>query len=126
MKLLLTKNLKNSKMNTLNFFPYYESYLRRGIKTTTFRTTEPRAVSAGSEATLTIGWTEDDSKPLHKILITKIYSKKINDLTSEDFCGESPDCQTPETTRLVLGAIYRKVLSPDDLIWVVKFEHRIK
>jgi hypothetical protein len=72
---------------------------------------------------LTIGWTDDEAKPLHTVRISAAYIRAARDLKREDFEGESPDCQEPEATRLVLGAIYRRVVVPTDLIWIIKFEH---
>lgn len=113
----------DTAMKTLNFFPYYEPYLIAGKKTTTFRVSQPVQLREGSEVLLTIGWDEVGVTPLHMITIEKVYSKEINRLDTEDFDGESPDCKTPETALLVLGAIYRKTLTPRDVVWVVKFRH---
>lgn len=113
----------DTAMKTLNFFPYYEPYLKSGKKTTTFRVGQPVQLREDSEALLTIGWDEIATTPLHIITIEKIYSRRIIQLDTKDFDGESPDCKTPETALLVLGAIYRKILTAEDVIWVVKFRH---
>ena len=76
-----------------------------------------------SEALLTIGWDEVAVTPLHIVTIEKVYSRRIDQLDAKDFDGESPDCKTAETALLVLGAIYRRILAPQDVIWVVKFRH---
>lgn len=110
-------------MKTLNFFPYYEPYLRAGKKTTTFRVSRPIHFLEGTEVLLTLGWDEKAVTPLHHVTIEKIYAKQICQLDAQDFDGESPDCQSPETSALVLGAIYRKILRLTDQIWVVKFRH---
>ena len=109
-------------MNTLNFYPYYERFLRSRTKTTTFRTRAP-AFRPGDIVQLTLGWSEEDVRKLHKAEILSVYSKTISSLESEDFEGESPDCKTPETTALVLSAIYRKQIEQGDSIWIVKFRH---
>lgn len=111
-------------MQTLNFFPYYEPYLRDGRKTTTFRLGQPIHFLVGAEVLLTLGWDDKAVLPLHQVTIEKVYTKQICQLNALDFDGESPDCQSPETSALVLGAIYRKVLSLTDQIWVVKFSHK--
>lgn len=110
-------------MKTLNFFPYYEPYLKSRAKTTTFRLPPREALSPGDEVMLTLGWTETEAKRLHRVRISAAYERVAKDLRPEDFQGESPDCQEPEGTRLVLGAIYRRVVAPTDVIWVIKFEH---
>jgi hypothetical protein len=70
---------------------------------------------------LTIGWDEQQASNLHRATIRDIYQKQIKELSACDFAGESPDCLTRETTILSLGAIYRKVLSDSEPIWVIKF-----
>jgi len=77
----------------------------------------------GDRVVLTVGWDEEHARELHSGSIQGVYRRRIRDLTAYDFKGESPDCQSPEATRLVLGCIYRTVLAPDQEIWVIKFEH---
>jgi hypothetical protein len=110
-------------MKRLNFYPIYEEYLRSKKKTTTLRMGDYSALSAGDEVLVTIGWSEDNSVVLHSGTIKQVYRRRISDLTALDFDGESPDCKTQETARLVLGSIYRNALTLDDEVWVVKFEH---
>ena len=110
-------------MKTLNFFPFYEPYLLARTKTTTFRLPPRETLSPGDEVMLTVGWTEVEAKRLHKARISTTYERAASDLRSEDFEGESPDCQEPEATRLVLGAIYRRIVAPTDQIWIIKFKH---
>ena len=109
-------------MQNLNFFPYYEPLLARREKTTTFRLHRP-TFQVGDRCVLTVGWQETDAKQLHEVHVRAIYEKKLKDLSADDFRGESPDCQSVEASQLVLGAIYRQVVSAEDSVWVVKFEH---
>jgi hypothetical protein len=109
-------------VKTLNFYPYYEDYLSSRRKTTTFRIHAPD-YEHGDIVQLTLGWSEDVVQPLHKVEITSVYSKPISSLRDEDFDGESPDCEAPEPTALVLSAIYRQVVRVDHVVWVVKFKH---
>ena len=102
-------------MKTLNFFPYYEDYLIKGVKTTTFRI-EESGLATGDAVMITVGWTEEAVRPIREARIRSV-------TRSLDFAGESPDCMTAETTRLVLGAIYRKVLTERDEVSVVKFDY---
>ena len=97
-------------MKTLNFYPYYEQYLRAKEKTTTLRLTDRPDLKPGETVMLTLGWEELNATPLHPIKIRSVYSKKLCDLTSDDLKGESPDCHNSETARLVLGCVYRTVL----------------
>jgi hypothetical protein len=110
-------------VKTVNFFPFYEEYLRSRKKTTTFRLGLQCAFNVGEEVTLTVGWDEGNATPLHRACIREVYRKRICDLTTSDFDGESPDCRSREATKLVLSSIYRRVLSEQDCIWVVKFDH---
>jgi hypothetical protein len=109
-------------MKTLNFFPFYERYLEQREKTTTFRL-NPTAYVPGERVCLTVGWSEQNAKAVHEAEIVAVYPKNITDLTNDDFEGESPDCKNPEATALVLGCIYRTIVSPERQIWVVKFKH---
>ena len=110
-------------MKMLNFYPYYEDYLRKRIKTTTFRATKDIPLMEGDTVMLTIGWEERKTIDLHRARIKRIYLRRICDLIDSDFEGETPDCKSPEAAKLVLSCIYREVLNDDDEIWVVKFEH---
>jgi hypothetical protein len=110
-------------MKQLNFFPYYEEYLDSHIKTTTFRLDNSKSFKEGDEAMITIGWNEDGAMKLHPAKITKVYRKHISELNEFDFEGESPDCKSPEATKLVLSCIYKTVLKNDDEIFVIKFDH---
>lgn len=110
-------------MKRLNFFPIYEEYLRLKKKTTTLRLGDYASLKEGDDVMLSIGWQEDDAVVLHPGRIRKVYRRRIRDLNDIDFEGESPDCKTPETTRLVLGSIYRIKVRDDDEVWVVKFDH---
>lgn len=109
-------------MITLNFYPYYEDLLRRRSKTTTFRWEKPE-FKPNDEVMITIGWTAGRRKSIHLGRIVSVYRKRIKDLTKADFAGESPDCQTPKATALVLSSIYRRRIKAESRIWVVKFEH---
>jgi hypothetical protein len=110
-------------MKRLNFYPYYEDILRSGEKTTTFRLTNGARFNEGDEVMISIGWNEKEAIDLHKARIEKLYFRHISELTDYDFEGESIDCKSPEATRLVLGCIYKTVLSLDDDICVIKFVH---
>jgi hypothetical protein len=111
-------------VKTLNFYPYYEGYLSSGNKTTTIRLRRPNCAD-GEMVQLTLGWSESDARRLHNAQIISVYPKKISSLCQIDFDGESPDCKEPETTALVLSAIYRTIVRLDDTVWVVKFKHLV-
>ena len=111
-------------MKQLNFFPYYEDLLMRRAKTTTFRVpSESNSVSQGERVRITVGWPGGPYKGLYGATVRTVYEKLIHDLNALDFSGESPDCQTPEATALVLSAIYKKVITVDTKVRVVKLEH---
>src|SRR5690348_14078522 len=104
----------------LNFFPYYEPYLSSRTKKTTFRLNKPR-VAPGDLIELTVGWEELKSEALHEAQVIEVYSKRLEQLADRDFDGESPDCRSREAAQLVLSAIYRRVVSARDEIWIIKF-----
>lgn len=93
-------------------------------KTTTFRLGNSNQYKEGDEVMLSIGWKVDEAIDLHPAKINKSYGRRINQLNESDLEGESPDCQTPEATKLVLSSIYRTVLRNEDEIWVLKYEHK--
>lgn len=81
------------------------------------------AYDPGEIVRLTIGWSEPGDRLIHSARITKVYKKALRQLVAEDLEGESPDCQNLEAVPFVIGCIYRKVLSGDDLVTIVKFQH---
>jgi len=107
----------------LNFFPYYENLIRSKIKTTTFRLCNGSRYKEGDEVMLSIGWDEKKAFNLHKARISMVYSRRIRELNDFDFEGESPDCKSQEAAILVLGCIYKIVLTIDDEICIIKFIH---
>ena len=110
-------------MRSLNFYPFYEYLLRSRQKTTTFRVNEP-LLKKGDTAVLTVGWDESNALALGEIRISDVYKKRIADLDESDFEGESQDCKSREATKLVLSAIYRKVVTDADEVWVVRFMYK--
>src|SRR3974390_2411057 len=103
-------------MKILNFYPYYERYLSGGVKTTTIRLERPN-LEIGDQVALTIGWSEEKTKPSGRAEINALYRRRIGDLTADDFEGESPDCLAPEPTALVISAIYRTVVTLESDVW---------
>lgn len=111
-------------MKRLNFYPFYEELLRSRKKTTTFRLGNPTLLKEGDDVILSIGWDETKVEDLHPAVVRAVYRRRICDLNELDFEGESPDCKSPRATRLALSCIYKTVLSENDEVWVVKFEHK--
>ena len=109
----------------LNFYPFYEEYLRSQKKTTTFRLASHPPFKQGDKVMLSIGWEENKAVDLHQALIKEVYRRRIRNLNESDFEGESPDCKSPEATKLVLSCIYKTVLSDMDEVWVLKFDHQV-
>ena len=111
-------------MKQLNFSPYYEDLLVRKAKTTTFRIPSlSNSFVQGERVRITVGWPGGPCQELHGATVTSVYEKPIHELDALDFSGESPDCQTPEATALVLSAIYKKVITVNAKVRVVRFEH---
>ncbi|MCW4044894.1 MAG: hypothetical protein NWE94_05190 [Candidatus Bathyarchaeota archaeon] len=112
-------------MKTLNFFPYYEALLRKRNKCTTIRLGDQRSkYAAGDRAIITIGWTENEANlRLQQIEIAEVCFKRIRDITIEDLNGESPDCTQKEAVPFVLSAIYRKTVSAEDYVTIIKWKY---
>jgi hypothetical protein len=73
---------------------------------------------------LTVGWPEEKHfEELHTATIESVQKKRLAELTENDLAGESPDCLAVDAVPYVLGAIYRKVLTVDDAVVVIKFRH---
>ncbi len=108
-------------MKSLNFFPYYKELLLQGKKYTSFRLAEKPGFVVGEQMVITLGWDEENSIELFQTCIRKSYSKRIKELDSYDFDGESLDCFSIETVKMTLGCIYKKVLNENDKIWIIKF-----
>lgn len=110
-------------MKRLNFYPFYKELLSSKEKTTTLRIGDSDIFTPGEIALLSIGWDRNNATDLHKIEITQCYEKKISELVPHDFDGESPDCKSVSATKLVLSCIYKKVLSENHPVRVIKFKH---
>ena len=104
-------------MKRVNFYPFYEDYLRSREKTTTFRLNNRASFKECEEVVISAGWEEDKAIDLHAGIISKVYRRRIKDLNETDFEGESPDCRSVEAAKLVLSCIYRTVLSDSDEVW---------
>lgn len=110
-------------MKRLNFYPFYEELLSSKQKTTTLRIGDSDIFTPGEIVLLSIGWDRNNATDLHKIKITQCYTKKLSDLTIQDFDGESPDCKNIAATQLVLSCIYKRVIKSDQIVHIVKYEH---
>ena len=110
-------------MKKLNFAPYYQPYLRSMEKTTTLRLGNSTRFNKGEEVMLTVGWGVGHEQELHRARITDVCRKTIGELDEGDLQGESPDCRSVESSKLVLSCVYRTVVSDDQTIYVIRFEH---
>lgn len=118
------EELYDGPTKTLNFYPYYEKLLKQRRKSTTVRLGDqtPR-YKKGELLTLSCGWAVNESVELAKIKILDIRSAPISSLKDEDLKGESPDCRTVEALPYVLSAIYRRVVSEQDLVTVIRWAY---
>jgi len=109
----------------LNFYPYYEKLLKDKLKWTTIRLGDQRTKFAvGDLVMLTIGWSENENNlKLYKVQIQEVYYKRIKDLNNDDLDGESPDCTSNKAIPFVISAIYRKVVSDEDYVTVIKWKY---
>jgi len=112
-------------MKRLNFFPHYKAVLENKSKTTTFRLPDrEKDFEEGEKVLLTVGWHESQGfEKVHPAIIERVYEKKVSELEPNDFEGESRDCLTRDAVPLVLSAIYRRVVGPEDIIRIIKFKH---
>jgi len=109
---------------SLNFYPYYEKLLREKRKTRTIRLGDQTSIYAkGRLLTLTYGWTPRKAKVLGRIKVLDVFSAPIRSLKDSDLEGESPDCSRVEAIPYVLSAIYREVVSEDDMVTVIRWAY---
>jgi hypothetical protein len=106
----------------LNFFPYYKHLLKLGLKNTTLRLGKNDKFDKNDLVTITVGWSEWNSQPLYIARILNVIYKRIKDLSEEDLEGESPDCAHKNSVEYVLSAIYRKIVTREDYVTVIKWE----
>ena len=106
----------------INFFPYYENLLLKEKKTTTIRLSEKTSYLNGEIISVTIGWSKKNNSELYKAKITSSEIKKLKDLNKKDLIGESPDCKSTESIQYVLSCIYKKIISPNDKVSIIKFK----
>ena len=106
----------------LNFFPYYKALLATGFKNTTIRLGINKKFEKNDIVSITCGWSEEDSEPINLAKIISMSHKKIADVTDSDLQGESPDCTRKEAIPYVLSAIYRKLVSNQDYVTIIKWE----
>jgi len=109
---------------SLNFYPYYEKLLKEKRKTKTIRLGDCAAIYPKERLlTLTCGWTPRKASVLGQIKVLDAFSKPIKLLRNEDLKGESPDCLTVEAIPYVLSAIYRKVVTENDIVTVIRWAY---
>lgn len=114
-------------MTNLNFYPYYEQLLRKKEKYATIRVGNKLALyHVGDFITITVGWDEKDKKNIKSISRAKIIAvdcKPIKDITKKDLEGESPDCSSKKSVPYVLSSIYRRVITNDDLVTIIRWKY---
>lgn len=112
-------------MKTMNYFPFYNTLLSSKQMTTGFRLSDKtKLYEIGEKIKLTTGWNQDNmpKKNIGEIEITEIKYKQLNELTDEDFKGQSPECNNLERAILCLSAIYKKEVSAADKVTVIKWK----
>ncbi|MCK4434783.1 hypothetical protein KAU92_04775 [Candidatus Bathyarchaeota archaeon] len=78
----------------------------------------------GAEIDITIGWNESPSNQLvGRGRITSVNLKKIKDITNQELTGESPDCLIREQVTYALSAIYRKLVTEEDQVTIVRWKY---
>jgi len=109
-------------LKRLNFFPHYKTLLEKGLKNTTIRLGVNNRYEKNDIVSITVGWSEDNSEEVGFAKIVSVAHKKIKDLSEDDLEGESPDCSNKAVVKYALSAIYRKVVSEEDDITIIKWE----
>ena len=119
--------LSEQNMNfdsSLNFYPYYEELLRAKQKTKTVRLGDQTSkYPIGKSLILTCGWEPSETVEVARVEVLDCYSKPIRSLTDSDLEGESPDCVKVQAVPFVLSAIYKRVVSEDDIVTVIRWTY---
>jgi len=112
-------------MAILNFHPYYEQLLKKREKYTTIRLGDRRSeYRVGDIVTITVGWNvESDAVEIGKAQIVDIQYKTIKNITEKDLEGESPDCLSKESVPYVLSAIYRRLITENDFVTIIRWKY---
>jgi len=92
----------------------------------------PKGTFAGQDARIVILKTPGDDNGRKAILdsigrnieITEVRTKKIGDLTAEDFTGMSPDCQSVEAAKYHLGLIYNILFSDENEVSIIRWRYQ--
>lgn len=122
-----TKVLKGDFMTGLNFYPYYEQLLRSKEKYTTIRLGDKRSdYAVGDIVTITVGWNEKDGSnvtPICEAQIIDVLYKPVKDIAVDNLEGESPDCSLKDSIPYVLSAIYRRVVTENDFVTIIRWKY---
>jgi hypothetical protein len=112
-------------MSTLNLYPYYEKLVREKKKYATIRLGDQRSkYRIGQRVNLTLGWENNNEKRLiDRVEITSVHFKRIKNIVKSDLKGESPDCLNKCAIQYVLSAIYRKIVSEEDYVTIIKWKY---
>lgn len=109
----------------MNLFPFYEKLIWERKKFTSLRLGDKLSkYTIGSEINITIGWSESPENPvIRRGRITSVKVKKIKDIRNHDLLGESPDCLTRKQVPYALSAIYRKLVTEEDQVTIVRWNY---
>jgi len=112
-------------MTVLNLYPFYEKLLREKKKSVSIRLGDQRSkYHVGEEVDLTAGWNLDGNGSfIDRVVITNVDFKRIREIVKSDIEGESPDCSNKKQIPYVLSAIYRKVVSEQDYVTIIRWKY---
>jgi len=111
-------------MKVLNFFPIYRQLIQKEEKTTTIRLGDKRhEYFPNDNIEISVGWNLNSVKILKQGIIESVVIKKIKDLSPNDLVGESPDCLSTDAVKYVLGSIYKKNVSDESVISIIKWRY---
>lgn len=115
-------------MKELLFNGCYREWLENETKTTTIREgrrdgSHPRGYEPGEIALVRCMFEEGVNELKFPVIITSVVVKKIGELNYHDLAGESPDCSSKDAVKCVLGMIYKRIFTDEDVVTVIKFEY---
>lgn len=113
-----------SEEKVLNFYPFYENLIKTRQKHMTLRLGRTyNGLRKGEKVKITVGWNPPEVTTVCRAIIADIQLKKIRELKNQDLIGESPDCDTKEAVPYVLSAIYRKVVTDEDYVTLIRWHY---
>ncbi len=112
----------------LNFFsPAFVDQLKRGRKTATIRLGDKsRKYQRGQVVWITVGYQHSPREKIFAAVIDDVEVKRVRDLSPRDIEHDNPEFRRIEDEISFLEQIYRRDVSMDDTITIVRFSQIIE